>query len=41
MRAEKKHGHIDLLWNNAGYMGTIAPCLEYPLDDFGASAGSP
>jgi NAD(P)-dependent dehydrogenase (short-subunit alcohol dehydrogenase family) len=27
-------GHIDLLWNNAGYQGQITPTLEYDPADF-------
>lgn len=27
-------GHIDLLWNNAGYQGSIESCLTYDPSDF-------
>ena len=30
----EKYGSIDLLWNNAGYQGQIAPTLEYDPKDF-------
>lgn len=32
--ANTEFGTIDMLWNNAGYQGQIAPTLEYSLTDF-------
>lgn len=32
--AVQTFGSIDLVWNNAGYQGQIAPILEQILDDF-------
>lgn len=32
--AEDRHGKIDILVNSAGVSGAIAPCDEYPVDDW-------